>query len=154
MTTGLSIQTGTRGLFLGQDQDRRPDVRGPGASAERERDGERAPCDSPYQLCYPHLFLSAPQPDGTSRQQILFLCIFVSSDKIQLISNVFTVHLLACSGGFMTEQGLPLWLRQSSGCLQCERPGFDPWVGKFPGEGNGNPLQYYCLENPIGGGAW
>ena len=27
-------------------------------------------------------------------------------------------------------------------------PGFDPWVGKFPGEGNGNPLQYSCLEDP------
>ena len=23
-----------------------------------------------------------------------------------------------------------------------------------PGEGNGNPLQYSCLENPIDGGAW
>ena len=23
-----------------------------------------------------------------------------------------------------------------------------------PGEGNGNPLQYCCLENPMGGGAW
>ena len=22
------------------------------------------------------------------------------------------------------------------------------------GEGNGNPLQYFCLENPMGGGAW
>ena len=22
------------------------------------------------------------------------------------------------------------------------------------GEGNGTPLQYYCLENPIDGGAW
>ena len=31
---------------------------------------------------------------------------------------------------------------------------FDPWVGKFPGEGNGNPLQYSCLENPMNGGAW
>ena len=39
-------------------------------------------------------------------------------------------------------------------CLQCGRPGFDPWVGKFPGEGNGNPLQYSCLENPMDGGAW
>ena len=26
--------------------------------------------------------------------------------------------------------------------------------GKFPGEGNGNPLQYPCLENPMDGGAW
>ena len=26
--------------------------------------------------------------------------------------------------------------------------------GRFPGEGNGNPLQYSCLENPMDGGAW
>ena len=32
--------------------------------------------------------------------------------------------------------------------------GFNPWVGKFPGEGKGNPLQYSCLENPMDGGAW
>jgi len=25
-------------------------------------------------------------------------------------------------------------------------------LGKFPGEGNGNPLQYSCLENPMGRG--
>ena len=25
---------------------------------------------------------------------------------------------------------------------------------KNPGEGNGNPLQYYCLENPMDRGAW
>ena len=30
------------------------------------------------------------------------------------------------------------------------RPGFDPWVGKIPGGGHGNPLQYSCLENPHG----
>ena len=27
-------------------------------------------------------------------------------------------------------------------------------LGRFPGEGNGNPLQYSCLENPTDGGAW
>ena len=31
--------------------------------------------------------------------------------------------------------------------MQCRRPGFDPWFGKIPGEGNGNSLQYSCLEN-------
>ena len=34
------------------------------------------------------------------------------------------------------------------------RPGFDPWVGKISGEGNGIPLQYSCLENPMDGEAW
>ena len=28
-----------------------------------------------------------------------------------------------------------------------------PGSGRSPGEGNGNPLQYYCLENPMEGGA-
>ena len=26
--------------------------------------------------------------------------------------------------------------------------------GRSPGEGNGNPLQYSCLENPMDRGAW
>ena len=32
--------------------------------------------------------------------------------------------------------------------------GLIPGLGKSPGEGNGNPLQYYCLENPMDRGAW
>ena len=32
-------------------------------------------------------------------------------------------------------------------------PGLIPGLGRSPGEGNGNPLQYSCLENPMGGGA-
>ena len=33
-------------------------------------------------------------------------------------------------------------------------PGSIPGSGKSLGEGNGNPLQYSCLENPMDGGAW
>ena len=29
-----------------------------------------------------------------------------------------------------------------------------PRLGRSPGERNGNPLQYSCLENPVDGGAW
>ena len=29
-----------------------------------------------------------------------------------------------------------------------------PGLGRFPGEGNSNPLQYSCLENPMDRGAW
>ena len=32
--------------------------------------------------------------------------------------------------------------------------GFISEWGKFPGEGNGNPLQYSCLGNPMDRGAW
>ena len=33
-------------------------------------------------------------------------------------------------------------------------PGSSPGLGRSPGEGNSNPLQYYCLENPMERGAW
>ena len=33
-------------------------------------------------------------------------------------------------------------------------PGLNPGLGRSPGEGNGSPLQYSCLENPMDGGAW
>ena len=35
------------------------------------------------------------------------------------------------------------------GCL-----GLIPGLGRSPGEGHGNPLQYACLENPMDRGAW
>ena len=33
-------------------------------------------------------------------------------------------------------------------------PGSIPESGRSPGEGNGNPPQYSCLENPMDRGAW
>ena len=32
--------------------------------------------------------------------------------------------------------------------------GLIPGSGRFPGKGRGNPLQYFCLENPMDRGAW
>ena len=32
--------------------------------------------------------------------------------------------------------------------------GLIPGLGRFPGGGRGNPLQYFCLENPMDRGAW
>ena len=32
--------------------------------------------------------------------------------------------------------------------------GLIPGLGRSPGEGYGNPLQYSCLENPMDRGAW
>ena len=46
-----------------------------------------------------------------------------------------------------------LWLGLGLGLglgLHSSIPGF----GRSPGEGNGNPLQYPCLENSMDGGAW
>ena len=45
------------------------------------------------------------------------------------------------------------WLRWWRICLQCGRLGFDPWIRKIPGEGNGYPLWYSCLKNSMDKGA-
>ena len=52
------------------------------------------------------------------------------------------------------KEGLLLWLSGKSLACQYRRHGFDPWVGKIPWRGNGNPLQYSCLENSMDRGAW
>ena len=44
---------------------------------------------------------------------------------------------------------LPSWLTDKSTC-QHRRCGFNPWVGKMPGEGNSKPLQYSLLSEPPG----
>ena len=40
-----------------------------------------------------------------------------------------------------------------SACNVGDR-GSIPGLGRSPGEGNDNPLQYYCLENPMDEGVW
>ena len=48
------------------------------------------------------------------------------------------------SCGFSTPEspfGPPWWLGGREPACQRRRCGFDPWVGKIPGEGHGNPLQ-------------
>ena len=42
---------------------------------------------------------------------------------------------------------------KESGCNAGD-PSLVPESGRFPGEGDGYPLQYSCLENPMNRGAW
>ena len=51
--------------------------------------------------------------------------------------------------------GASLWLSGKESACRCRRCRFDPWIGKIPEEGNGNPLQYACLGNPMDrGDSW
>ena len=57
-----------------------------------------------------------------------------------------------------------LWQRASQVVLVVKNPpakagdvidvGLIPGLGRSPGGGHGNPLQYSCLENPMDRGAW
>ena len=47
----------------------------------------------------------------------------------------------------MIQKTLPDAASGKEYACQCKTCGFNPWVGKSPGVGNGNPLQYSCLGN-------
>ena len=50
-------------------------------------------------------------------------------------------------------EGLPWWLRGKVSACNAEDLGLIHGSGRSPGGGNGNPLQYPCLENSMDGGA-
>ena len=84
----------------------------------------------------------------------LFVCLFVFSDflwhsLIAIITSYYNYFSVYFPYWIVDkQQGLPWWL------LQCRRWGFDPWFRKTPKEGYDYPLQYSCLVNPTGRGAW
>ena len=50
--------------------------------------------------------------------------------------------------------GLPCYLSGKESTCQAGDIDSIPGLGRSPGEGNGNPLQYPCLGNPMDRGAW
>ena len=50
--------------------------------------------------------------------------------------------------------GFPRWLRVKKSANNAGDAGFISGLGRSPGEGNGNPLQYSCLENFMDRGTW
>ena len=50
--------------------------------------------------------------------------------------------------------GFPGGLDGKTSTCNVGDPGSIPGLGRCPGEGNGNPLQYSCLENSMDRGAW
>ena len=51
-------------------------------------------------------------------------------------------------------KGFPGGSDDTESACKVGEPGLIPGSGRSPGEGNGNPLQYSCLENPMDKGAW
>ena len=67
--------------------------------------------------------------------------------------------VLLCSGSSMVGLMKTSYKRAGGSEVKASasnagNPGSIPGSGRSPGEGNGNPLQYSCLENPMDGGAW
>ena len=73
------------------------------------------------------------------------------------------VHVRVAGWGYRIERHslwdlwFPRWFSGKESACQfrrCRRFGFQPWVRKSPGEGNGIPLQYSSQDNPMDRGAW
>ena len=54
----------------------------------------------------------------------------------------------------ITCEGLPRWLSSEESACSARDRGSTPGLGRSPGEGNGSPLQYSCMGNSMGRGAW
>ena len=54
----------------------------------------------------------------------------------------------------LVEKGYPGCSQDKDSACNEGDPGLIPGLGRSPGEGNGTPLQYSCLENPMDGEAW
>ena len=69
------------------------------------------------------------------KKNIFNVCIYI---------YIYTPALVVFPGGSEVKAFAP----------NVQDPGSIPGSGRSPGEGNGNPLQYSCLEKPMDGGAW
>ena len=63
------------------------------------------------------------------------------------------IHIIKGIGMVKTLGFLHSSVGKESACNAGEL-GLIPGLGRFPGEGNGNPLQHSCLENPMDRRAW
>ena len=81
-------------------------------------------------------------PPGTSETAV-----WCGEKTIGLMVKVSSVIYYLCN------LGLPRWLSDKESTCQARDMGFIPGLERSPGEGNGNPLQYSCLGNPLDRGA-
>ena len=81
---------------------------------------------------------------GASRLSVWFLFFFLYPHK-----ETFIRHQ-----PWTKEKDFPGGSDSKASAYSAGDPGSIPGSGRSSGEGNGNPLQYSCLENPMDGGAW
>ena len=64
------------------------------------------------------------------------------------------VCVCVCMYSAMIQRDFPDGSDGKESTCNASDPGLIPGWERSPGEGNGNPLQYSCLENPMNTGAW
>ena len=78
---------------------------------------------------------------------MLMLVVTIASAVAALIMIIIVIIIIITMMGFLDGS------EGKESALSAGDPGSIPGSERCPGEGNGNPLQYSCLENPMNRGA-
>ena len=114
-------------------------------------------CIFSYKFLSDHCFCWIPLSFGILCLAFLFIYKYILISSvfflcIPLIFFLFVFGVFGCSKcGF---QVMLVVKNPSSNAEDLRDMSSIPVLGRFPEEGNNNPLQYSCLENPTDGGAW
>ena len=102
-----------------------------------------------------------PLPSYSFKRESLLTAFCVSFQEYSIIFKKFlhkqehTLHTTPCCAFFgICISGLSRWLSGKESVCQAGNSSSIPGLRRSPGEGNGNPLQYSCLENPMGRETW
>ena len=79
--------------------------------------------------------------------KLLVIKVLIQNVNIQAFPKTFVIF---CFCFYI----LPWWLSGKNPPANAGDAGFIPGLGRSPWGGNGNPLQYSCLGNPMDRGAW
>ena len=93
--------------------------------------------------CFP---IYLPWSDGTRGHDLRFLNVVLSQlfhFPLSLPSRGSLVHLC-----FLPVSLIAQWVKNPSAMQELQEMWIQSLLGRSPGEGNGNPLQYFCLGNP------
>ena len=77
-----------------------------------------------------------------------------SGKTIALTRWTFTGKVMSLFFNMLSRLGFPGGSEVKTSAYNVGDPGLIPGSGRSPGEGNGKPLLYSCLENPMDGDAW
>ena len=84
----------------------------------------------------------------------IFVSFYCTAEWLIYMCVYMSVYLYICIDLHIHVYRLPRWPRVKNPPASAGGVGSIPGPGRSPGEGNGNPLQYCCLGNPMGRGAW
>ena len=104
--------------------------------------------ETPWTAAY-----QAPPSMGFSRQEYWSGVPLLSPDGSPSALFYLSLSLLLCPSQ-QRGTGAPGGSDGKESACSAGDQGSIPGSGRSPGEGNSNPFQYSCLENPMDGGAW